>query len=75
MAFAYSVTQLEYLESKEIVCVNHQKSLTALNDREYTLLTEQNHCLCNNVIYHLSGATNQSANDQRQQTLYLDTSK
>ena len=31
--------------------------------------------LCNNAIYRLSAATNQSTNDQREQTLHLDTSQ
>ena len=56
--------RLEHLGSRDILCVHRPKSLNALNVREYKILTEQNHCLCNNVIYRLSAATNQSATDQ-----------
>ena len=63
------------MESREILCAHRPKSLDALNVREYKILTEQNHCLCNNVIYRLSAATNQSTDDQREQTLHLDTSQ
>ena len=51
------------------------KVLNALNVQECKILTEHNHCLCNNVICRLSAATNQSTNDQREQTLHLDTSQ
>ena len=75
MAFAFAGKQLEHLESRVILCVHRPKSLIALNDREYKILKEQIHCLCNNVIYRLSAATNQSTNNQREQTLHLDTSQ
>ena len=75
MTFAFAGKQLEHLESSENFFVHRPKSLNALNVREYKILTEQNHCLCNNVIYCLSAATNQSTNDQREQTLHLDTSQ
>ena len=75
MAFAFAGKPLEHLESREILCVHRPKSLDALIVREYKILTEQIHCLCNNVIYRLSAATNQSANDQREQTLPPDTSQ
>ena len=75
MASAFAGKQLEHLESREILCVHRPKSLKALNDRGYKILTEQIHCLCNNVIYCLSAATNQSTNDQKEQTLHLDTSQ
>ena len=74
MAFAFAGKRLEHLESREILCVLRPKSLNALNVREYKIFTEENHCLCNNVIYRLTVATNQSTNDQREQTLHLDTS-
>ena len=57
----------------ERLCVHRPKSLNALNVREYKFSAEQIHCLCNNVTYRLSVATNQSLNDQREQTLHLDT--
>ena len=75
MTFAIAGKRLEHLESGEILCVHCPKSLDASNVREYKILTEQIHCLCNNVIYRLSVATNQSTNNQRQQTLHLDTSQ
>ena len=75
MTFAFAGKQLEHLESKEILCVHRPKSLNALNDREYQILTEQFHCLCNIVIHRLSAATIQSTNDQRGQTFHLDTSQ
>ena len=61
---AFAGKRLEHLGSRDVLCVHRPKSLNALNVREYKILTEQNHCLCNNVIYRLSAATNQSANDQ-----------
>ena len=75
MTFAYAGKQLEHLESRDILCIHRQKSLNALNVREIKNLTEQIHCLCNNVIYRLSAATNQSTNDQREQTLHLNTTQ
>ena len=75
VTFAFAGKQLEHLESKKFLCVHRPKSLDALNVREYKNLTEQNHCLCNNVNYRLSAVTNQSTNDQREQTLHLDTSQ
>ena len=75
MTFAFAGKRLEHLESREILCVHRPKSLNALNVREYKISTEQIHCLCDNVIYRLSVATNQSTNDQREQTLHLDTSQ
>ena len=73
MTFAFAGKRLEHLESREILCVHRTKSLNALNLWDYKILTEQNHCLCINVIYRLSAATNQSTNDQKEQTLHLDT--
>ena len=75
MTFAFAGKRLEHLESREILCVHRPKSLNALNVRECKILTEQNHCLCNNVIYRLSAATNQSTNDQREWTLHLNISQ
>ena len=75
MVFAFGGKRLEHLESREILCVHRPKSLKALNDREYEILREQIHCLFNNVIYRLSTAKNQSTNDQREQTLHLDTNQ
>ena len=72
--FAFARKLLEHLEGGEILCVHRPKSINALNDRESNVLTEQVHCLCNNVVYRLSAATNQSTNDQGEQTLHLDTS-
>ena len=75
MAFAFAGKRLEHLESREILCVHRAKFSNALNVREYKFLMEQIHCLCNNIIYRLSAATNQSTNDQKEQTLHLDTSQ
>ena len=50
-------------------------SLNGLNVRKFKILTEQNHSLCNNVIYRLSAATNQSTIDQKEQKLHFDTSQ
>ena len=75
MTFALAGKQLERLESREIFRVHRSKSLNALNVRECKFLTEQNHCLCNNVIYRLSAATNQSTNEKKEQSLHLDTSQ
>ena len=75
MTFAFAGRRLEHLESREILCVHRPKTLNALNVQEYKVLTEQNHCLCNNVVYRLSAATNQSTNDQTEQTLHLNTSQ
>ena len=71
MAFAFKGKRLEHLESGETLCVHRPKSLNALNVREDKILTKQNHCLCNNVIYRLSVATNQSTNDQSEQTMHI----
>ena len=75
MTFAFAGKQLEHLESREILFVPRSKSLSALKVREQKVLTEQNHCLCSNVIYCLSAATNQSTNVQREQTLHLNTTQ
>ena len=75
MTFAFAGKQMEHLESKETSCVHRPMSLNAVNVREYKILTEQNHCLCKNVIYRLSAATNESTNDQKEQTLHLATSQ
>ena len=75
MVFAFAGKRLEHLESREILCVHRPKFLNALNVREDKILTEQIHSLCNNVIYRLSAATNQSTNNQREQTLHLATSQ
>ena len=75
MAFAFAGKRLEHLESREILCVHRPKSLNTLNLRDYKIMTEQVHRLCNNVIYRLSAAKNQSTNDQREQTLHLDTNQ
>ena len=73
--FAFAGKRLEHLESKEVLCVHRPKSLNALTVRENEILTEKIHCLCNNVVYRLSAATNHSTNDQREQTLHLNTSQ
>ena len=75
MTFAFAGKRLEHLESKEFLCGCRPKSSIALNAREYKILTEQNHCLCNNVTYRLSAVTIQSTNDQTEQTLHLSTSQ
>ena len=75
VTFAFAGKRLEHLESRELFCVHRPKSLKALIVRECKILTKQIQCLCNNVIYRLSAATNQSTNDQREQMLHLDTSQ
>ena len=65
MAFAFAGKRLEQLESKEVLCVHRPKSLNGLGGPVYKNSTEQIHCLCNNVIYRMSAATNQSTNDQK----------
>ena len=64
-----------HLQSREILCLHRLTSLNALNVRKCKILTEQNYCWCINVIYRLSAPTNKSINDQREQTLHLDTSQ
>ena len=54
VTFAFAEKRLEHLESREILCVHRPKSLIALYVQEYKISTEQNHCLCKNVIYRLS---------------------
>ena len=61
VAFVFAGKQWEHLESRQILFVHRPKFLIALNVRGYKILTEQIHCLCNNVIYPLSAA---STNDQ-----------
>ena len=75
VAFAFARKPLEHLECRETLCVRRLKFLNALNEREYKILTEQIHCLCNNVIYRLSAVTNQSTNNLKEQTLHLNTSQ
>ena len=75
VTFEFAGKRLEHLESREILCVHRPKSLNALNVQGYKILTEQIHCLCNNVTYRLSAATNQSTNDQTEQTLHFNTSQ
>ena len=53
---AFAGRQLEHSESGEILCVRRPKYLNALNSQQYKNLTEQIHCLCNNVIYGVSAA-------------------
>ena len=75
VAFAFAEKRLEHLDSREILCVHRLKSLNALKFREDKILAEQIHCLCNNVIYRLSATTNRTTNDQKEQTLHLDTNQ
>ena len=65
----------KYIVQIRISITNESTQIKTLNDREYNISTEQIHCLGNNVIYRLFAATNQSINDQREQTLHLDTSQ
>ena len=73
--FAFVGNWLEHLESKEILCVHHPESLTVSAGPGYTVFRELIRCLYNNVIDRLFVATNQTTNDQREQTLHLDTSQ
>ena len=56
LTVAFAEKRLEHLESRKILCLHRPKSQNALNVRDYKILTEQNHCLCNNVIYRLYAA-------------------
>ena len=73
--FAFVGKRLELMESKDIFCVHRPKFLTVSAGQEYKFLREWIRCLYNNVIDRLCVATNQLKNDQREQTLHLDTSQ
>ena len=73
--FAFMRKRLENMESREILCVHRPKILTVSASPGYKNLREGIRCLYNNVIDRLCVATNQSTNDQREQTLHLDTSQ
>ena len=73
--FAFVGKWLEHLESREILGVRRPKVLTVSVVPEYKILRERIRCLYSNVIDRLCVATNQSTNDQREQTLHLDTSQ
>ena len=66
---------LEHLESREILCVHLPNFLTVPTGRGYKILRVWIRCLYKNLIDRLCVATNQSTNDQRGQTLHLDTSQ
>ena len=59
----------------ENLCVYGPKLLTVSVAPGYKILRERIGCLYNNVIDRLCLVTNQSTNDQREQTLHLDTSQ
>ena len=73
--FAYVGKWLELLESREVLCVNFTKLLNVSTGRGYKILRVWIRCLYKNLIDCLCVATNQSTNDQRGQTLQLDTSQ
>ena len=73
--FAFGGKRLEHMESREILCVHRSQYLTVSAGPGYKILSECIRCLYNNVIDRLCVATNQSTNDQREQTLHLDTSQ
>ena len=65
VTFAFAGKQLEHLESRGILCVHRPKTVYALNVREYKILMEQFHRLCNNVIYRLSAVNQQMTKRNR----------
>ena len=73
--FAFVGKGLKHLESRETLCVHRPKLLTVSAGQGYKFFREWLRCLYNNVIDRLCVATNQSTNDQREQTLHLDTSQ
>ena len=73
--FAFMGKWLEHLESREILCVHRPKFLTVSFVPEYKLFRDWIRCLYNNVIDNLCVVTNQPTNDQREQTLHLDTTQ
>ena len=70
--FAFVGKWLEHMESRETLCVHRPKFSVGPG---YKILSEWIRCLYNNVIDRLCVVTNQSTNDQREQTLHLDTSQ
>ena len=73
--FAILSKYLEHLEIREILCFHGQKFLTVSAGPGYKISREWMLFLYNNVIDRLCVATNQSTNDQREQTLHLNTSQ
>ena len=73
--YAFVGKELEHLESREILCVHRPKFLAVSVGPGYKNLRERIQCLYNNVIDRLCVVTNHSTNDQREQTLHLDTSQ
>ena len=72
--FAFVGKSSEHFESREILCVPRPKFLSSSAGPGYKILRECIRCLYNNVFDRLCVATSQSTNDQREQTLHLDTS-
>ena len=72
---AFVGKRLEHLESRAILCVHRRNFSTVSAGLGYKILREWIRCFYNNVIDRLCVATNQSTNDQREQTLHLDTSQ
>ena len=66
---------LELLESRETLCNPRPKNLTVSVGPGYKVFNEWIQCLYKNVIDRLCVVTNQSTNNQREQTLHLDTSQ
>ena len=73
--FAFVGKRLEHLESREILCVHRPNFLAVSAGPGYKILRECIWCFYNNVTDCLCVATNQSTNDQKEQTLHLDTSQ
>ena len=73
--FAFVGKGLEHLESREIFCVHRPKFLTLSAGPVYETSRERIRCSYNNVIDRLIEVTNQSTNDQREQTLHVETSQ
>ena len=73
--FAFVGKCLEHLESRESLCIHRPKFLTVSVVPGYKTLREWIQCLYSNVIDRLCVVTNKSTNDEREQTLHLDTSQ
>ena len=73
--FAFVGKWLEHLESREILFVHRPTFLTVSAGPGIKTSREWIRCLYNNVINCLSVTTKQSTNDEREQTLHLDTSQ
>ena len=72
--FAFAGKWFEHLESRDILCVQHPKTLSVSTNAAYDILMGRIHCVYNNVFYRLYVAASQSKNDRREWTLSLNAS-